>query len=94
MLQFFYKILNHNHNKTYSLKKKWVSLSSRSLILLKFGAELVVNESAFHADVILLLMVNFLTLVLLYSTYNLYSAFLVVSDLVGLKKLSNFKSSV
>ena len=44
-----------------------------------FGADLVVNESAFHADAILLLKVNFLTFVLLYSTYSFYSAFRVIS---------------
>ena len=59
-----------------------------------FGADLVVNESTFHAGAILLLKVNFLTFVLLYSTYNLYSAFLVMSDLVGVKNVSNFTSSI
>ena len=48
-----------------------------------FGADLEVNESAFHAGAIILFKVKFLTFVLLYSTYNLYSAFLVISDLVG-----------
>ena len=48
-----------------------------------FGDDLVVIESAFHAGAILLLKVNCLTFVLLYSTYNLYSAFLVMSDLAG-----------
>ena len=51
-----------------------------------FGADLVVNESTLHAGAVLSLKVNFLTFVLLYSTYNLYSAFLVMSDLVGAKK--------
>ena len=48
-----------------------------------FGADLVVNESAFHAGAILLLKVNFLTFILPYSAYNLYSVFLVMSDLVA-----------
>ena len=43
-----------------------------------FGADLEVNESAFHAGEILLLKVNFLTLVLLHSKYSSYSVFLVV----------------
>ena len=47
------------------------------LNLLMFGADLVVNENVFHAGAILLLKVNFL----LYSTYNLYSAFLHVGFL-------------
>ena len=51
-----------------------------------FGADLVVNESTLHAGAVLSLKVNFLTFVLLYSTYNLYSAFLVMSDLVGAEK--------
>ena len=50
-----------------------------------FSADLVVNESAFHAGAILLIKVNFLTFVLLYSMYSLYSVFLVVFDLVGVK---------
>ena len=50
-----------------------------------FGVDLVINESTLHAGAILLLKVNFLTFVLLYSTYNLYSAFLVMSNLVGVK---------
>ena len=72
--------------------KKFGSLSSRFFNLLIVGADLVVSESAFHAGAILVLRVNFLTFVLLYSTYNLYSAFLVMSDLVGVKNLANFKS--
>ena len=55
-----------------------------------FGADSVVNKSAFHAGAILLLKVNFLTFVLLYSTYNLYSVFPFMSDLVGVQSLSNF----
>ena len=51
-----------------------------------FSADLVVNESAFHAGAILLIKVNFLTFVLLYSTYSLYSVFLVMSVLLGVKK--------
>ena len=51
-----------------------------------FGADLVVNESAFHAGAIMLLNVNFLTFVLLYLMHSLYSVFLVMSDLVGVKK--------
>ena len=63
------------------------------LNLLMFGADLVVNENVFHAGAILLLKVNFLTFVLLYSTYNLYSTFLVMSDFVAVKtkNVSNFK---
>ena len=48
--------------------------------MLIFGADLVNNESVFHAGAILLLKVNFLAFVLLYSTYNLYSAFLVTLE--------------
>ena len=59
-----------------------------------FDSDLVVNEGAFQAGAILLLKVNLLTFVLLYSAYNLYSAFLFMSDLVGVKNLSNFKSSI
>ena len=62
-----------------------------------FGANLVINESAFHADVILLLKVNFLTFVLLSSTHNLYSAFLVMSSFTStndVKIVSNFKTSI
>ena len=59
-----------------------------------FGADLVVNESAFHAGAILMQKVNFLTFVLLYSTYDLYSVFLVMSDLVGVKNVSNFNSPI
>ena len=62
-----------------------------------FGADLVVNESAFHTGSILLLKVNFVTSVLLYSMYDLCSEFLVMSDLVGATtttKKSNFKSSI
>ena len=59
-----------------------------------FGVDLIVNESACHAGAFLLLRVNFLIFVLLYSAYNLYSAFLFMSDLVGVKNLSNFKSSI
>ena len=55
-----------------------------------FGADLVIKKSAIHAGAILLLKVNFPTFVLLYSAYNLYSAFLVLSDLVGVKKCINF----
>ena len=80
-----------NHNQTY-LPINLGRLSGRCLNLLMFCADLVVNESVFHAGAILLLKVNFLTFVLLYSMYNLYSAFLIMSDLVGVKKLSNFKS--
>ena len=54
--------------------------------MLIFGAVLVVNESAFHAGAILLLNVNFLTLVLFNSIYNLKSVFVVMSDLVKKKK--------
>ena len=51
-----------------------------------FGADLVINKNAFHAGEILsFLKVNFLTFVLLYSTYNFYPAFLVMSDVVGVK---------
>ena len=57
-----------------------------------FGADLAVNDGSFYAGAIPLLNLNFLTFVLLYSMYNLYSAFLIMSDLVGVKKLSNFKS--
>ena len=59
-----------------------------------FEADVVVNGSAFHAGAVLLLKVNFLTFVLLYSTYNLYSAFLLMSDLVRVKNISNFKLSI
>ena len=59
-----------------------------------FGAALVVNESAFHAGAILLLEVNFLSFTLLYSTYNLYSVFLFMSDFVRVKNVSNFKSPI
>ena len=59
-----------------------------------FGADLVVNECAFHAGAILLLRVNFLTVVLLYSTHNLYSVFLIMSDLVGVKNIPTFQSSI
>ena len=52
-----------------------------------FGADYVVNDSAFHAGAILLLKVNLLAFVWLYSTYNLYSAFLAMSDLVGVKEM-------
>ena len=52
-----------------------------------FRVDLAINESAFHAGAIVLPKVNFLTFVLLYSTYNLYSAFLVMSDLAGVKKM-------
>ena len=59
-----------------------------------FGADVVVNESAFHAGAVLLLKVNFLTFVLLYSTYKLYSAFLVMSNLVGVKTVPTYKPSI
>ena len=59
-----------------------------------FGADLVVNKSAFHAGAMLLLKVNFLTVVLLYLTHNLYSAFLATSNFVGANKFSNFESSI
>ena len=49
-----------------------------------FGADLVVNDPTAKGE----------TFVLLYSTYNLYSVFLVVSDLVGVKNVSNLKSSI
>ena len=52
-----------------------------------FGADLLINESAFHAGVILLFKVNFLTFVLLYSICNLYYAFLVMSNLVGVENV-------
>ena len=73
---------------------KFGSLSSRFLNLLTLGADLVINESAIHADAILLPEVNFLTFVLLRSTYNLCSAFLVMSKLAGVKNVSTFKSSI
>ena len=55
-----------------------------------FGVDLLVNESACHAGAFLLLRVNFLIFVLLYSAYNLCSAFLIMSDLVGTKNVSHF----
>ena len=59
-----------------------------------FGADLGINESAFHASAILLLKVNFVTFVLLYSTYNLHFAFLVMYNLAGAENVSTFKSSI
>ena len=53
-----------------------------------FGADLVVNESAFHTGSILLLKVNFVTFVLLYSMYDLCSEFLVMSDSVSYTHLT------
>ena len=52
-----------------------------------FGADLVINESAFHADAILMLKGNFLTFVLC-------SAFLVMSNLVGVKTVPTYKPSI
>ena len=60
-----------NRNQTKLFTNNFGSLSSRFLNLFMFGADLVINESAFHAGAILLLKVNFLTFVLLYSMYNL-----------------------
>ena len=57
-----------------------------------FGAGLVVKERSIHAGAMLLLKMNFLTLGLLYLTYDLFSAFFMLfffsffifqSDLVG-----------
>ena len=69
------------------------SLSSRFLNLLMLGADLIVNESAFHAGALLLLKVNFLPFVLQYSMHNLSSAFLMF-NLFGVKSVSNFKYSI
>ena len=69
------------YSQTYSLTNLGLFLN-----LLMFGADLVVNKSASHAGAILLLRVNFRPFVLLHSTYNFYSVFLIKSDLVGVKK--------
>lgn len=64
MLQIFYQIIIII---TYSLTILGLCpVSSRSLNLLMFSADLVVNKMAFHAGAILLLKKNFLTFVLLY----------------------------
>ena len=84
MLQFSLK-KKKNELPSNLFTNKFGSMSSKILNLLMFDADLVINKSAIHAGAILLLMANFLTFVLLYSTYNLYSAFLVMSDLVGVK---------
>ena len=82
MPQFAYK----KYEQSNLFSNKFGSLSSRFLNLLTFGADLVVNGSAFHAGGTLQLNANFLTFVLLHSTYSTYSAFLVMSDLVGVNK--------
>ena len=63
------EVMNYKHYESQShlFTNKFGSLSGRFLILLMFGADLIINESAFYAFAILLLKVNFLTLVLLYS---------------------------
>ena len=64
MLQFSF--LKQNYESQSNLfTNKFGPLSSWFLNLLMFGADLVINESAFHAGAILLLKVNFLTSVLL-----------------------------
>ena len=84
MLQFSYKKKYESQSNVFTNKVGY--LSSRFLNLLIMSSnDLLLNESAFHAGAILMQKVNFLTFVLLYSRYNLYSVFLVLSNFLGVK---------